>query len=66
MTRVERTKWTREFYDTLAVELDSHLANGSEFIHLNGDEDAPAEVVDLRFKILAQEVRRLYSKGLKR
>ncbi len=63
MTRADRTKWTRDFYDALAMELDSHLANGSEFIHLDGSEDAPEEVVKLRFSILKREVKRLRGKG---
>lgn len=63
MTRAERTKWTRDFYHCLAVELNSHLANGSEFIYLDGSEDVREDIVALRIKILTQEVKRLAKKG---
>lgn len=63
MTRASRSRYTRDFYDTLATELESHLGNGSEFIFLEGQDDAPKEIVDLRIKILKQEIRRLRKKG---
>ncbi len=59
MQKADRVKWTKDFYGALAVELHSHLANGSEFIHLDGEEDCPEDVVNLRFKILKKEVVRL-------
>lgn len=61
MTREEKTKWAREFYFTLAVELESHLANGSEFIYSHGWKDE--SVVDLREFILKKEVARLRRLG---
>ncbi len=63
MTREERSEQTKDFYRALATEIDSHLANGSEFIFLDGLEDASAEVVRLRVKILKQEVARLRKLG---
>lgn len=53
MTRQERSKRIRECYRIIAVELDHHFANGSEFLHMEPDgSDSPEEVVKLRFKVL--------------
>jgi hypothetical protein len=62
VTRAERSKWTRDFYAALAVELDSHVDNGSGFI-FGDNEDDPKDLVELRLKIVRQEVARLQKKG---
>ena len=53
MTPLDRFRRTRECYRAIAGELDHHLINGSEWLHLEADgSDSPLEVVELRFKIL--------------
>jgi hypothetical protein len=63
MTREEAARVRREFNDTLAVELESHLNNGSEFIFNDGDPSE--EVVKLRVQILKGVVRTLQFRGSK-
>jgi hypothetical protein len=55
VTRAARRARLSEAYRIVAAELDHHFGNGSEFLHLEPDgTDSPAEVVELRFKVLAQ------------
>ena len=61
MTREESARVRRDFYDTLAVELNSHLSNESDFIYVDGDPTT--EVVRLREQILKGVVRTLRFRG---
>lgn len=61
MNREEAQKERRDFNDALATELESHIANGSEFIYFDGDPSD--EVVKLREQILKGVVRLLRSRG---
>jgi hypothetical protein len=55
VTRAERAKRLSEAYRIIATELDHHIANGSEWLHLEPrGEDSPPDVVKLRFKVLRQ------------
>jgi hypothetical protein len=57
MKRSERKAERADFLRILAIELDSHAANGSGFIFQTRDgEDAPEEVVKLRLAILERVV----------
>ncbi len=57
MKRAERRKRLAEAYRIIAVELDHHFSNGSEFLNLEPDgSDSPEDVVRLRFKVLKAAV----------
>lgn len=56
MNREYRKLVRRRFYDTLAIELAHHKANGSEFIFWDGRTEADAGVVDLHLKILDEVI----------
>jgi hypothetical protein len=60
MTRTQRAKVRADFYESLAVELDCHIANGSGFIFDDGAGDAAKAVVDLRLSILKSVVNEMY------
>lgn len=50
----------------LAVEIDSHLANGSEWLEQEEDGgESPAEVVRLRQELLRAQVRALEGRALR-
>lgn len=50
MNRLERAKVRADFLEALAVEMESHMENGSGFIFETngGREDAPEDVVKIR------------------
>lgn len=66
ITKAERNV-AADFCHTLAVELESHLANGSAFIYLNGsdgtDDNAPDYAVKIRLRILTRLITALESRS---
>ena len=64
MTPRERKERLRECYRIIAVELDHHFSNGSEFLHMEPDgSDSPEDVVKLRFKVLRQVRDEMYRRA---
>lgn len=64
MTRQERSKVIKQMWRTIAVELDSHFENGSDFIFFepNGSE-SPDHIVRIRSKVLRSAIAHAKKRG---
>lgn len=67
MTRGQKSRERRRFLLALATEVESHLANESEFIFYDSDngEEPSAEVVELRVSTLKQVARELRRRAVR-